>query len=346
MTQLVTLPSFAEVLTEIESPSGISPTTVRNVFDAILLGGWSPEKIASFLVALRLRGESAETIESAADALRAVMLRVPHRFSAVLDTCGTGGDGHNTVNISTGAAIIASACGVVVAKHGNRAASSLCGAADVLLALGIPIDLSPAASARVLDSAHIAFLMAPVHHPAMRFAGPVRRELGVRTLFNCLGPLANPAAATHQLIGAYDDRIRPLMADALRRLGTERAWVVRGADGLDEVSPCGPTRVTELADQKLREFEVTPEDFGLAAIAPAAIAGGDAEHNAEVIRSVLRGEPHPALSAFLLNAAAALVVATAVNPLRATEMARAAISSGAALKKLELWQAEANGANV
>jgi len=336
--------SFAQILAEIEQPEGIGPATVRRVFDSILAGAWSPEKIAGLLIALRLKGESAGTIRSAAEAMRSAMSRVPHRFSAVLDTCGTGGDGHNTVNISTGAAIIASACGVVVAKHGNRAASSKCGTADVLLELGLPIDLKPEASSRVLAAAEIAFLMAPVHHPAMRFAGPVRRELGVRTIFNCLGPLANPAGATHQLIGAYEDRIRPLMAQALAELGSVRAWVVRGVDGLDEISPSGPTRITELASGMLREFEVTPEDFGIPRIPLSAIAGGDATENAAAIRSVLRGEPHPAAPAFLLNAAAALVVAKDLGPKQAAELARAAIQSGAALRKLELWQTEAAAA--
>lgn len=342
MSEAKAYPAFSEILAEIERPAGISEVAVKQAFDAILAGAWSAEKIAGFLIALRLTGESATTIQSAAHAMRDAMRRVPHSFSAVLDTCGTGGDGLNTVNISTGAAIIASACGVVVAKHGNRAASSRCGAADVLGALGVPIDLEPQGSSQLLAGCQIAFLLAPVHHPAMRFAGPVRKELGVRTIFNCLGPLANPAGATHQLIGAYDDRIRRLMAQALARLGTERAWVVRGADGLDEVSPTGATRVTELSKGELREFEVTPEDFGLPRIPLSAIGGGDAAENAAVIQAVLSGAEHPSLPAFLLNAAAALVVALSLEPRAATALCIEAIRSGRAREKLEQWRIQAN----
>jgi anthranilate phosphoribosyltransferase len=210
------VPAFSEVFRELTSPAGISPGLVRRVFAAVLAGEWTPAQIGAFLVALRLTGESAGVIAAAAEAMREAMLRVEHALPRVLDTCGTGGDGHGTLNLSTGAAVIAAACGIPVAKHGNRAVSSRAGSADVIEALGIPLALDPPDAARVLAQCGIVFLLAPAYHPAMRHAMPVRRELGIRTLFNCLGPLANPAGATHQLIGAYDDSLRLLMAETLR----------------------------------------------------------------------------------------------------------------------------------
>jgi anthranilate phosphoribosyltransferase len=333
--------SFAQVFAELTAPAGIGPARVREVFDAILRGEWTPVQVAGFAVALRLTGESAEVIEAAARSLRDAMVPVQHGLGAVLDTCGTGGDGSGTLNLSTGAAIIAAACGVVVAKHGNRAVSSQAGSADVLEALGIPTDLPASAAARLLREVGIAFLMAPVHHPAMRHGGVARRELGIRTIFNCLGPLANPARATHQLLGAYDDALRPVLARTLGSLGVERAWVVRGEDGLDEVSPCGPTRVSCLDQGRVSELRLSPADFGLSESPPSAIAGGSAVDNAHAIQSVLAGAGHPARDAFVLNAAAALVVFEGIEPLRAAERAREALVSGRALALLERWRREA-----
>jgi anthranilate phosphoribosyltransferase len=331
-------PRFAEVFAELSGPSGISPRTVRRVFDAILAGAWTPVQVAGLLVALRARGESAEVIAAAAESMRAAMVAVEHGLPLVLDTCGTGGDGKGTLNLSTGAALLAAAAGVPVAKHGNRAVSSRAGSADVVEALGIPLDVAPSAAADVLREANIVFLMAPAHHPAMRHAGVARRELGMRTIFNCLGPLANPARATHQLIGAYADGLRSLMAQTLRSLGTTRAWVVHACDGLDELSPNASTRVTELSNGVLTELEVVPEDFGLARCSADAVAGGDAAENARVIELVLAGEPHPSRDAFLLNAAAALVVALGLEPRAAAERAREALESGRARETLERWR--------
>jgi len=334
-------PRFAEVFAELSSPSGISARTVRRVFDAILAGAWTPVQVAGLLVALRARGESAEVIAAAAESMRAAMVAVEHGLPLVLDTCGTGGDGKGTLNLSTGAALLAAAAGVPVAKHGNRAVSSRAGSADVVEALGVPLDVAPAAAADVLREASIVFLMAPAHHPAMRHAGVARRELGMRTIFNCLGPLANPARATHQLIGAYDDGLRSLMAQTLRSLGTTRAWVVHARDGLDELSPSAATRVTELSNGALTELEVAPEDFGLARCGADAVAGGDAAANARVIELVLAGERHPSRDAFLLNAAAALVVALGLEPRAATDRAREALESGRARETLERWRTAA-----
>jgi anthranilate phosphoribosyltransferase len=259
----------------------------------------------------------------------------------VLDTCGTGGDGSATLNLSTGAAVIAAAAGVTVAKHGNRAATSRSGSADVLEALGIPLDVPATAQARVLTRAGIAFLFAQAHHPAMKHAMPVRRELGIRTLFNCLGPLSNPAGATHQLLGAYDDAMRPVLAAALRDLGTRRAWVIRSADGMDELSPHAVTRVTELRAGKLSELEVTPEDFGLPRSPEGAIRGAEPSDNAAVFAKVLAGEPHPSRDAFVLNAAGALVVAHDMDPKAAALRAREVLENGAALRLLDGWRAAA-----
>ena len=328
-------PKFNDVFAEITGPSGLSPKTVRRVFDAIFAGTWTPAMVSGFLVTLRLTGnETAAVIAAAASAMRAVMVPVTHSFDVLLDTCGTGGDGSGTLNLSTGAALIASAAGVAVAKHGNRAATSRAGSADVLEAMGIPLDVPGARQSEVLAEARIAFLFAQAHHPAMRHVMPVRRELGVRTLFNCLGPLANPAGATHQLLGAFDDAIRPVLASALSELGTTRSWVIRSEDGLDEMSPFAATRISEVDSGRVRELSLTPEDFGLQRSPAGAIAGAEPAHNARVLEAILRNEPHPARDAILLNAAAALVVALGIEPKAATERARAALESGAAAESL------------
>ena len=331
------LKKFPEVYAELLE-GRLTPLSVECAFDAILAGAWAPAQIAAFVASLRLAGETAEVIAAAARAMRRAMVAVEHALPRIVDTCGTGGDNLGTVNVSTGAAIIVAAVGLPVAKHGNRAASSQTGSADVLEALGIPIDLSPRAAGDVLVEAGITFLFAQAHHPSMRHAGPVRRELGIRTIFNCLGPLANPAGATHQLLGAPDERLRPIMASVLGSLGSARAWVVRGENGLDEMSPCGPTRVSAIASGSVTELEVRPEDFGLEPIPLEALRGGDAKTNAAVLEKVLSGEPHPSQNAFLLNAAAAIVVADGGEPKDATRRARDAVRSGAALRTLETWR--------
>lgn len=315
---------------------------VRRAFEAILAGAWTPVQIASFATALRFRGETADMIVAAAGALQAVMTEVSHGLDEVVDTCGTGGDGSHTLNISTAAAIVVAACGVHVAKHGNRSITSRCGSADVIEALGIPTDVPPVLQGRVLREAKIAFLMAPAHHPALRHAASARRELGFRTIFNALGPLVNPARATHQLVGVYDDPLRVVAATALGRLGVRRAWVVRSEDGLDEISPSGPTRVTVLDGGKLEERVVRPEDFGVAPFPVAALAGGGADENAAAITRMLDGEPHPAIEAVVLNAAAALVVARGGDDLvSAANEARDALRSGRARAILAGWRVAA-----
>ena len=330
--------SFPEIFARLETRT-LDPGGVRDAFVAILEGAWTPVQIGAFATALRLQGESAEIIVAAAEALRAVMTPVHHGLDEVVDTCGTGGDGAHTLNVSTAAAIVVAACGPHVAKHGNRSVSSRCGSAYVVAALGIPIDVEPARQHEVLGEARIAFLMAPAHHPALRHAAQARRELGLRTIFNALGPLVNPARATHQLVGVYDDALRPIMAAALGRLGVRRAWVVRSEDGLDEISPSAPTRVSLLADDgTISERIVEPADFGVERISLAALRGGDAAENAAAIATLLDGGGHPALLAIVLNAAAALALVRGGDLRACAEEARAAIDSGRAKRTLDTWQ--------
>jgi anthranilate phosphoribosyltransferase len=340
--QASTAPKFNDVYAELTGPSGLSEATTRAVFDAIFAGAWTPSQIGGLLVALRHHGETPEIVAAAAAAMRAAMVPVPHSFTKLLDTCGTGGDGSGSLNLSTGAAIVAAAAGVRVAKHGNRAATSRSGSADVLESLGIPLDVPPERHAEVLGEAGITFLFALAHHPAIRHAMPTRRELGIRTVFNLLGPLSNPARVTHQLLGAPDDATRLLLAQTLAKLGVERAWVVRSVDGLDEVSPFAETRVTEVYGGKLREHSVTPESFGFSPSPAGAIAGGEPADNARALTMILQGEEHPAADAVALNAAAALVVFDGMSEREAGRTAREIVKSGRALQTLKKWEISAN----
>ena len=332
-------PSFSQVFSELRTERTMSPLVARRVFDSIFAGGWTPVQIGAFLVSLELLGHTSGIISAAAKAMRARMVEVKHDLPLLVDTCGTGGDGKNTVNISTGAAIIVAAAGVPVAKHGNRASSSRTGTADVLAALGVCIDVPPAAAAEVLGVANIAFMLATEHHPAMKYAVAPRRELGVPTIFNVLGPLINPAGATHQIVGTFSDELRPVMAAALGTLGSKAAWVVHGEDGLDEISPFGPSKVSALTGGKVEELVVTPEDFGLQRSPPHAIDGGSAETNANILLEVLRGAQHPARNAFVLNAAAALALAKGIGLKEAGSLAGQTIDSGRARNCLEGWRA-------
>lgn len=335
---------FKTAFHQLEQSRKLSPELASLAFAQLLDGQWPEAVVGGFLVALELCGVDAALLTAAARAMRARMKPVAHDLPKVVDTCGTGGDQSGTLNISTGAALIVAATGVPVAKHGNRAASSRCGSADVLSELGIPWDVPVAAAQPLLDRHGIAFLFAQAHHPAVRFVMPARRQLGIRTLFNLLGPLCNPAGATHQLIGTFSNFARPLMAQALLELGSRAAWVVYGADGLDEVSPSGPTHVTELKRGALQERVVHPEDFGLEPIPREAIVGGSPADNAAVIRRVLAGEPHPSRNAFVLNAAACLAVSEDLPLLEATARATAALDSGKALALLQAWAHSAQSA--
>ncbi len=331
--------AFGALLSRFFARGAVSSEDVRGAFDAILAGTWTPVQVAAFAVALRMRGETADEIVGAAQAMRAAMVVVEHDLPVVVDTCGTGGDGAHTLNLSSGAAVVVAASGLVVAKHGNRSASSRCGSADVFEALGIPMDVPPARQGAVLREAGIAFLFAQAHHPTMKHVGQARKELGARTIFNALGPIANPARATHQLVGVYEEALRPVLAIALQRLGSRRAWVVRSEDGLDEVSPSAPTRVSELGeDGVVRERVVAPEDFGIDRVPIAAIAGGDIGANARALSAILDGENHPARGGVILNAAAALAAATGDDLRACAERARATIDTGRARATMDVWR--------
>jgi len=304
--------------------------------DAMLDGTAAPSLIAAFLIALRLKGETPDEIAGAAQALRARAARVEVPLDRLVDTCGTGGDGAHTFNISTASAFVAAAAGARVAKHGNRAASSKCGSADVLAALGAEVELPPDAVAACIQQCGIGFLFAPRHHAAMRHVAPVRKELGVRTLFNLLGPLANPAGARRQLLGVPAPHLVTVLARTLVELGAERAFVVHGHGGLDEISPAGPTHVAEVRGGRVREYEVTPEELGVPRGAVEDLRGGDAERNAALLRQVLGGEKGARRSAVLLNAGAAIAAAEVCESIRdGVRLAEEAIDSGAALDRLE-----------
>ncbi|MCS6861148.1 MAG: anthranilate phosphoribosyltransferase [Abditibacteriales bacterium] len=319
------------------------PLTEPEAHDAmqrIMAGEATAVQIAALLVALRMKGETVEEITGFARAMRAAAVKVEARSRPLVDTCGTGGDGSHTFNISTAAAFLAAGAGVKVAKHGNRAASSQCGSADVLEALGVNINLSPEQVARCIDEIGIGFLFARTFHPAMRHAAPVRSELGVRTVFNLLGPLTNPAGATRQVMGVFDARWVEPIAHVLKNLGAERAFVVHGAGGLDEISTLGETQVAEVGPEGILSYTIAPEDFGIARAAPADLRGGAPPQNAAMILECLSAAPSPRRDIALLNAAAAIVVAGLAKDLReGLERARHAADSGAAREKLEALRA-------
>ena len=300
-------------------------------------GEATPAQIAAFITALRIKGETVDEITGMAQVMREKSLKVA-TDGFLVDTAGTGGDGQDTINVSTIAAVVAAAAGVKMAKHGNRAASSACGSADVLEGSGVKVNLSPEGVKRCLDEVGIGFMFAPVFHPAMRHAGPPRREIGIRTVFNILGPLTNPAGAQAQVLGVADPTLGDKMAQALGRLGTRRAMVVHGDDGMDELSITGPTQVWEVSEGKVRSYTVTPEDAGLPRSTLDSIKGGSVERNVEVFRSVLEGAGGPPQDVVLLNAAATLVVAGQATDLKdGASKASEAISSGAAAEKLQAF---------
>ena len=334
---------FADAFSSLTAQKSIDAATARAAFGAILRGEWTPVQVGAFVACLRALGaETEEVIAAGADAMREAMTPVSHDRELVVDTCGTGGDGAGSLNISTAAAVVVAACGVAVAKHGNRSVSSRCGSADVIEALGIPLDLTPEMQSTLLRDVGIAFLFAPAHHPALKHAGAARKELGVRTIFNVLGPLANPARATHQLVGVYDDALRPVMARALGKLGVKRAWVVRAEDGLDEISTEARTRVTELDEQGgVRERSVSADEFESPPKIQRSIEGRSAEANATEIAAIFYRhlDEHPAKSSVVVNAGAALLVAgVESDPRAATARARAAIDRGDAKNKLSEWR--------
>ncbi|WP_279478593.1 anthranilate phosphoribosyltransferase [Aureimonas sp. SK2] len=295
------------LIAKVANGHALSRDEAREAFGILMSGEATPSQIGGFLMALRVRGETVDEIAGAVDVMRANMARVSAPADAV-DIVGTGGDHAGTYNVSTCAAFVVAGCGVPVAKHGNRALSSRSGSADVLAALGVDVDIKPDRISEVIAETGLGFMFAPTHHAAMRFVGPSRVELGTRTIFNMLGPLANPAGVRRLLVGVYAaEWVRPV-AEALLELGTDAAWIVHG-DGLDEITNCGPTAVCEIRNGAIREFTIEPEALGFSRRRPEEIVGGDAAQNAAALRSVLAGEPSAYRDIVLLNAGAALVVA-------------------------------------
>jgi anthranilate phosphoribosyltransferase len=308
----------------------LSRDEAAHAFDVMMSGEATPSQMGALLMALRLRGETVDEITGAVTTMRAKMLPVVAPKDAV-DVVGTGGDASGSYNISTCAAFVVAGAGVPVAKHGNRALSSRSGAADVLDALGIKVDLGPDAIARCIREAGIGFMFAPVHHPAMKNVGPTRVELGTRTIFNLLGPLSNPAGVTRQMVGVFSKQWVEPLAHVLNNLGAERAFVVHGSDGLDEITTSGPTSVASLENGKVTTFEISPEDIGLRKVKPEALRGGDAATNADALKAVLSGEDGAYREVVLMNAAAALVVAGRAEDMQSgVGLAKRSIDSGAA----------------
>jgi anthranilate phosphoribosyltransferase len=312
---------------------------------AIMTGEATPAQIGGFLVALRMKGETPEEIAGFAEAIRGHALAVLPKRDDLVDTAGTGGDGQATINISTGAALVAAAAGAAVAKHGNRAVSSASGSADVLEALGFSLEAPPERIARSIDELGFGFLFAPTHHPGFRHAAPVRRELATRTVFNVLGPLTNPAGARAQIVGVYEPSLVRTIAEVLARLGARRAFVVHGAFGVDELSPAGPNLVCEVVDGGVREREVDPLDLGMPRCAPEELRGGSPAANAAALRAIFAGEEQGARrDAVLLNAAGAIAAGGQADDLRdGLEFARETLDSGAAAERLDALVAFSNG---
>jgi len=329
------VPDFKALLNVAAAGKSLTSEQAEAAFDIMMSGNATPSQMGGFLMALRVRGETVEEITGAVRAMRAKMTRIEAPAGAI-DTCGTGGDAAGTWNISTGAAIVVAACGVPVAKHGNRGLSSKSGAADVLGVLGVNIDADMALVKQALWDANICFMMAPRHHSAMRHVGPTRVELGTRTIFNLMGPLSNPAGARRQLTGVFSRAWIGPMAEVLGKLGAERAWVMHGSDGIDELTTTGPSYVAEWKDGKVTTFEVTPEEAGLPRATAADLKGGDPAINALAVNALLDGHPGAYRDIVLYNSAAALLVAGKAATLRAgVQMAAEAIAGGKARATLE-----------
>ena len=304
-------------------------------FDVMMSGEATPSQIGGFLMALRVRGETVDEIAGAVTTMRSKMLRVEAPMDA-MDIVGTGGDNSGTYNISTCTAFVVAGAGVPVAKHGNRALSSKSGAADVLMALGVNIELMPEQISKCINEAGLGFMFAPAHHAAMKHVGPSRVELGTRTIFNILGPLSNPANTKRQLIGVFAKQWVEPVAQVMRNLGAECVWVVHGSDGLDEITTTGPTFAAELKDGNIRTFEISPTDVGIAVASAESLKGGEAQENAAAIRKVLAGDPGAFRDIVLMNAGASLVVAGKVADLKSgVDFAAKAIDSGDALRSLD-----------
>ncbi|MBX3177502.1 MAG: anthranilate phosphoribosyltransferase [Candidatus Hydrogenedentes bacterium] len=325
-----------EALARVVRRENLSREDAAAVMRELMGGEAPPSLVGAFLTALSMKGESVEEITGMAEVMRELATPIPATARPLVDTCGTGGDHAGTFNISTAAAFVVAGAGVAVAKHGNRSASSLCGSADVLESLGVNIEIAPDKVAESIDTIGIGFLFARALHTAMRHVGPIRADLKLRTVFNVLGPLTNPARADGQVMGAYDQSLIPFLAEVLINLGSRHVFVVAGADGLDELTLTGPSLVAEGTFEGVKTYEVTPEQLGLAAAPPESLKGGDAATNAAILRDILAGERGPRRDIVVLNAAPALVAGGAAATLEeGVQCAQAAIDSGVALNKLE-----------
>lgn len=327
---------LTDLLHKLTRHEDLTAEQAAGAMDLVMTGQATPAQLAGLLVGLSMKGERPEEIVGLARTMRAHAVPLPHGLGEVFDTCGTGGDRAGTINVSTAAALVLAGAGVRVAKHGNRSVSSRCGSADVFEALGVGITAPPVVVERSLARAGVAFLFAPAFHPAMKHAAPTRKELGLRTAFNLLGPLTNPAGPRRQIVGVPRPELTELVARALLMLGSERVWVVHGADGLDEISTTGYTKVSEGHDGTVRTFHVHPGDFGLRKTTLASIAGGDARTNAKILVEMLGGQPGPVRDIVLLNAGAGLFVAGRAGSVReGIALAAAAIDNGRARSALD-----------
>jgi len=335
---------IVEAISDVLDGRSLDRVRARAVMGEIMRGEATPAQIGGFLVALRAKGETADEIAGCAEAMREHVLPVNPTRDDVVDVVGTGGDGARTFNISTAAAIVAAAAGGAVAKHGNRAVSSVSGSADVLEALGFRLEQSPERIAASIDQLGFGFMFAPAHHPAMKHAAPVRRELGTRTIFNVLGPLTNPAGARAGIFGVFSPALVRTFADALAQLGSRRAFVVHGFGGIDELSPAGPNLVCEVVDGEVRERTIDPAELGVEPCDPAELEGGTPDENARAIEAILGGEPGGKREAVLLNAAGAIAAGGHAADLgQGLERAREAVDSGAAAARLHELREFSNG---
>jgi anthranilate phosphoribosyltransferase len=328
--------NIREAIEKLVNRVSLSEAETSDVMNQIMTGEATPLQVASFLTALRMKGETVEEITGAARVMREKAHRVNVGAKTVLDTCGTGGDQKGTFNISTTSAFVVAGAGVAVAKHGNRSVSSQSGSADVLAALGVKVDAPKERVEECIAKIGIGFLFAPLLHEAMKYAVQPRRDIGIRTVFNLLGPLTNPALATHQLIGLYSGELVAAIAHVLKNLGSVRAMVVHGMEGLDEISLCGPTKVAELRDGQIKEYTIAPEEVGLKSCRLEDLHGGNAEQSAAIVRGVLQGDKGPARDVVLLNSGAALYVSGSAASIRdGMALAASSIDSGKARQKLE-----------
>ncbi len=332
-----------EAISKVVEGNCLTQDEAESAMNEIMNGESTPSQIASFITALRMKGETVDEITGCARVMREKVTRIKTNADPLVDTCGTGGDSAHTFNISTVSALVASGAGLNIAKHGNRAVSSQSGSADVLKALGVNIEADADRVSRCIDEIGIGFLFAPLLHPAMKYAIGPRREIGIRTIFNILGPLTNPAGAQVQVLGVYDPRLTELVANVLKNLGSKHVFVVHGSDGLDEITITGKTYVTELKNNQLQSYTIEPGDFGISRADKSSLIGGSAEENAKIALAILGGEKGPKRDIVLLNAAAAIVAGGKASDIKeGIKLAEESIDSGRAMQKLDLLRKLSN----